>query len=153
MPRVIVRPDLSSYVVVMIVAFAVTVMTVPLFRVLAVARGLVVEPDERRAHERPTATLGGGAMFLGFAAGFGLAWYSGWFPGLFGNSTEPFGVLAAATLAYVVGVTDDIREISAPAKTAGLVLVSVARPRYQNIFGSGCRSSISSSSPPTSATC
>ncbi|MEZ5377465.1 MAG: MraY family glycosyltransferase [Acidimicrobiales bacterium] len=117
------RPDLSSYVVVMIVAFAVTVMTVPLFRVLAVARGLVVEPDERRAHERPTATLGGGAMFLGFAAGFGLAWYSGWFPGLFGNSTEPFGVLAAATLAYVVGVTDDIREISAPAKTAGLVLV------------------------------
>ncbi len=62
-------------------------------------------------------------MYLGFVAGFGLAWYSGWFPGLFGNSTEPFGVLAAATLAYVVGVADDIREISAPAKTAGLVLV------------------------------
>lgn len=62
-------------------------------------------------------------MFLGFAAGFGLAWYSGWFPGLFAASTEPFGVLAAAGLAYVVGVADDIREISAPAKTAGLVLV------------------------------
>lgn len=107
----------------MIVAFAVTVMTVPIFRIIAVSRGLVVPPDERRMHDQPTAALGGGAMFLGFAAGFGLAWYSGWFPGLFAASTEPFGVIAAAALAYVVGVTDDIREISAPAKTAGLVLV------------------------------
>ncbi len=116
------RPELSSYVVVMFVAFAVTVMTVPIFRVISASRGLMVEPDERRAHERPTATLGGGAMLLGFLAGFGVAWYSGWFPGLFGDSTEPLGVLLAATLAYVVGVVDDVRELSAPAKTAGLVL-------------------------------
>jgi UDP-GlcNAc:undecaprenyl-phosphate GlcNAc-1-phosphate transferase len=83
----------------------------------------MVAPDERRAHATPTATLGGGAMYLGFVAGFALAWYSGWFPGLFDDSTEPYGVLAAATLAYIVGAIDDIRELSAPAKTAGLVLV------------------------------
>ncbi len=117
------RPDLTSYVIVLLVAFTVTITTVPIFRVIAGAAGLMVAPDERRAHDKPTATIGGGAMFLGFVAGLGLAWYSGWFPGIFGDSTEPLGVLAAATLAYAVGLVDDVRELSAPAKTAGLVLV------------------------------
>lgn len=115
--------NLGPYLVVMAVAVVVTAITVPGFRRLAESRGLVVEPDERRAHSRPIAQLGGGGMYVGFLAGISVAWISGWFPELFDGTTEPFGLLAAATLAYVVGLMDDLRELSAPAKIAGLVLV------------------------------
>lgn len=117
-------PDLSSYLIIFAIAAGVTVLTVPIFRVAAIARGYIVEPDERRAHEQPTATLGGGAMFLGFMVAFSVAAVSGWFEGSFTGTSEPLGIVAVATMAYLVGLIDDLREISAPAKTAGLVLAS-----------------------------
>jgi len=107
---------------VMAIAFGVTVLTVPLVRVFAIARGHVVAPDERRTHDRPTANLGGAAMFLGFCVAMGAAWMSGRFDIMFAGSSEALGIVACAALAYLVGFVDDIREISAPAKLAGLVL-------------------------------
>ena len=106
----------------MAIAFGVTFLSVPLVRVVAIARGYVVEPDERRAHERPTPTLGGAAMFLGFSVAMLAAWTSGRFDTTFVGSSEAIGVAGCALLAYAVGFIDDIREISAPAKLAGLVL-------------------------------
>ena len=106
----------------MAIAFGVTVLTVPLVRVVAIARGHVVAPDERRTHERPTANLGGAAMFLGFGVAMLAAWTSGRFDVMFAGSSEALGIVACAALAYLVGFVDDIREISAPAKLAGLVL-------------------------------
>lgn len=108
--------------IVMAIAFGVTVLTVPLVRVFAISRGHVVEPDERRTHERPTANLGGAAMFLGFAVALLAAWTSGRFDITFAGSSEAIGIVVCAALAYIVGFVDDIREISAPAKLAGLVL-------------------------------
>jgi UDP-GlcNAc:undecaprenyl-phosphate GlcNAc-1-phosphate transferase len=115
-------PTLSSHLIVMAVAFGVTVLSVPLVRVFAIAHGHVVEPDERRAHERPTPTLGGTAMFLGFAVAMLAAWTSGRFDATFAGSSEAIGIVGCALIAYAVGFIDDIREISAPAKLAGLVL-------------------------------
>ncbi len=63
-------------------------------------------------------------MFLGFLVSFVVAAMSGWFEGSFTGTTEPAGVIAVATMAYLVGLIDDVREISAPAKTAGLVLAA-----------------------------
>ncbi len=117
------RPELSSYLVILGVAAVVTAVTVPLFRAISVAKGFMDEPDERRSHEVPTAVLGGGAMYLGFLVSFVVAWYTGWFESTFSGSTEPLAVVVAATMAFAVGAIDDIRELSAPAKTAGLVLV------------------------------
>lgn len=119
-------PSISSYLIIMAIAAGVTVLSVPVFRVLAIANGLIVEPDERRAHEEPTATLGGGAMFLGFLVSFAVAGMSGWFEGSFVGTTEPAGVIAAGSMAYLLGLVDDVREISAPAKTSGLVLAASA---------------------------
>ncbi len=117
-------PALTSYLAITGIAAGVTVLTVPTFRIYAQARGHVVEPDERRPHERPTPTLGGGAMYLGFLAAMAVAWLSGWFDATFSGSTEPLAIVACATLAYLVGLIDDIREISAPAKLAGLILAA-----------------------------
>lgn len=61
-------------------------------------------------------------MFLGFCVAMASAWISGRFDITFAGSSEALGIVACASLAYLVGFVDDIREISAPAKLAGLVL-------------------------------
>ena len=103
-------------------------MTVPLIRAFAISRGLLVEPDDRRVHLEPTSDLGGGAMYLGFLIGFAVAWLSGWFEVIFTDSTDPLAILLCASMSYFVGVYDDLKEISAPAKTAGLVLAGSFLP-------------------------
>lgn len=113
----------SAYLIILGVAALVTVLTVPIFRVIAVSRGLVVAPDERRAHDRPTPAFGGGAMYLGFIVAFAVAWATGWFDAVFQDSTEPLALVLAASVAYVVGLLDDVRDLSAPAKLVGLCLV------------------------------
>lgn len=113
----------TDYLIIMGVAALVTVLTVPVFRVIAIARGFVDEPDERRAHARPTPSIGGGAMYLGFLVAFGVAWSTGWFNEVFQDSTEPLALVVAASVAYLVGLLDDVRDLSAPAKTVGLTAV------------------------------
>lgn len=104
------------------VAFVVTVVLTPLVRRLAVRVGAVVKPDERRVHTRATATLGGAAMLAGFLAAMAVAWQSGRFDAVFEGSTEPLGVVIAAVVIFLVGLIDDFRDVSAPAKIAGMVL-------------------------------
>ncbi|MGF1596444.1 MAG: undecaprenyl/decaprenyl-phosphate alpha-N-acetylglucosaminyl 1-phosphate transferase [Acidimicrobiales bacterium] len=118
------RAGLGSHLLVALVAGLVTVATVPLFTALSRRFGFMVEPDARRMHDRPTATLGGGAMYVGFVAAFVVAWLGGAFDASFRGSTEPWAVLVAATVAYGVGVLDDIRDLSAPAKIAGMWLTA-----------------------------
>lgn len=116
------RPVLTSYLVVAAVAAVVTLALVPLFRLIAESTGLLTEPDSRRLHERPTPFLGGVAMYIGFVVAFVVAWASGWFEASFSSWWEPMGVLVGATVACLVGLIDDVKDISAPAKTAGVSL-------------------------------
>lgn len=118
------RPALSSYLAVAAIAAAVTLVLVPLVRLVASSTGLLVEPDSRREHARPTALLGGVAMYGGFVVGMAAAMFSGWFTPIFSGSTEPLAVLACATVAFLVGLIDDVRDISAPAKTAGMIIAA-----------------------------
>ena len=113
---------MAGYLLVFAVAFAVTVVLTPVVRRQAIRLGAVVAPDERRVHTRATATLGGGAMLAGFLVAMLVAWRSGRFDAVFEGSTEPLGVVIAAVIIFVVGLIDDFREVSAPAKIAGMVL-------------------------------
>ncbi|MEZ5143957.1 MAG: MraY family glycosyltransferase [Acidimicrobiales bacterium] len=116
----------GSYALVFAVVVGTTLLTTPLVRRLAVRGGAVVKPDERRVHERPTPTLGGIAMALGFLAGMVVAWRLDAFRDMFAGSTEALGVVVAALITVAVGVIDDLREVSAPAKVAGIVLAASA---------------------------
>jgi UDP-GlcNAc:undecaprenyl-phosphate GlcNAc-1-phosphate transferase len=118
-------PSTGAYLVVGAVAAVVTFAATPL--VIRVARrfGWVVEPDARRVHTVTTPDVGGIAMFLGFVVAFVVAWLMGSFDDLFARNSEPIGVLIAATVMFLVGFVDDIREISAPAKVVGTVAVAV----------------------------
>ena len=117
---------MGGYSIVLAVAFATTLLTTPLVRALAVRIGAVVAPDERRVHLRPTATLGGLAMYLGFLAGMAVATQVEQFDPVFRSTSEPLGVLLGATIIFLTGLVDDLREVSAPAKMAGQVLAGSA---------------------------
>jgi UDP-GlcNAc:undecaprenyl-phosphate GlcNAc-1-phosphate transferase len=114
----------TAYAIVLGVVLLTTLAATPVVRRVAIRVGAVVVPDERRVHERPTPTLGGVAMLIGVYAGMFTAWRIHAFDEIFSGSTEPLGILIAATLIVVVGVVDDLREVSAPAKAAGMVLAA-----------------------------
>jgi len=93
-------------------------------RRLAVRWGAVVPPDPRRVHTRPTPTAGGAAMLVGLIAALAFAGRLSGLQGVFVDSSEPIGVALAAVVIFGVGLVDDVRDISAPAKVAGQVLAA-----------------------------
>jgi UDP-GlcNAc:undecaprenyl-phosphate GlcNAc-1-phosphate transferase len=115
-------PSVADYLLVFAVAALTTYLGTGAMRRLAPRIGAIVPPDERRVHDRPTATLGGAAMVLGFLVALAAAWLSGSFAPMFAAQSEALGIVAAVVVIFFVGAIDDLRDISAPAKTAGMVL-------------------------------
>jgi UDP-GlcNAc:undecaprenyl-phosphate GlcNAc-1-phosphate transferase len=116
-------PGTRDYLVIGAIAALVTFAVTPLVTRLAKRMGWVVAPDERRVHKVVTPDVGGIAMFIGFFVAFVVARMWSVFDPLFARNSEPKGILVAAALMFAVGFIDDVREISAPAKVAGTVLV------------------------------
>jgi UDP-GlcNAc:undecaprenyl-phosphate GlcNAc-1-phosphate transferase len=112
-----------AYGIVFLVAAAVTFALTPVVTRMSVRWGAVVKPDERRIHEHPTPTLGGIAMLVALLVALGVAWLLPAFRPVF-ESSEPFGVAIAAIVILAIGMLDDLREVSAPAKVAGQVLAA-----------------------------
>jgi UDP-GlcNAc:undecaprenyl-phosphate GlcNAc-1-phosphate transferase len=115
-------PGLIAYLLVGAAAAVTTFLLVPLARRLAVRVGAVVEPDERYVHLAPTPTAGGAAMLVGTYVAVAVASSLDDFDLVLEARTEVLGVVAAATIIFAVGLVDDLREISPPAKVAGMVL-------------------------------
>jgi UDP-GlcNAc:undecaprenyl-phosphate/decaprenyl-phosphate GlcNAc-1-phosphate transferase len=117
-------PSLAAYGIVLAAVAVTTGAVVPLVRRLAFRVGAVVRPDERRVHARPTPTLGGIGMLVGFLVGMIVARRLDAFGSIFDNNTEPLGLVIAAVVILAVGVIDDLREVSAPAKVSGIVVAA-----------------------------
>jgi len=112
------------YVVVAAIAAAVTYLATFPVRSVAVRIGFVAAPDERRVHRRPTPYGGGVAMFVALLAAFMVASVLPAFHAIFSGSSEPLGVVLGAAVIFGVGLIDDARDMSAPAKVAGQVLAA-----------------------------
>jgi UDP-GlcNAc:undecaprenyl-phosphate GlcNAc-1-phosphate transferase len=123
-------PNTGAYLVLGAIAALTTFITTPIVGRIARSRGWVVEPDDRRIHSVSTPDVGGIAMFAGFFVAFMVASFWHEFDPLFARNSEPRGVLYAAGLMFLVGFVDDIREISAPAKVFGTVVVGVVLVLY-----------------------
>ncbi len=117
--------SMTDYLIVGAIAAVVTLFLTPLTRVLAFRVGAVASPSARKVHTAPTPSLGGLAMLGGVGAGLLAAWTMGTFDAVFRSFTDIAGVVLAALIIFTVGVADDIREVSAPAKVAGIVLAGV----------------------------
>jgi UDP-GlcNAc:undecaprenyl-phosphate/decaprenyl-phosphate GlcNAc-1-phosphate transferase len=114
--------QLSPYLPVVGAAFLVSCLSMPLLRLLAFRVGAIDQPDARRVHKNPTALLGGAGILAGFLAGMAVAWSSTDFGEVFASITQPLGVVLAAAVIYMVGQLDDLQDVSAPAKMAGIVV-------------------------------
>ncbi len=115
-------PTTAAYVAVFAVALLSTLVATPLCRWFAVRFGIVAVPTDRAVHSEPIPYLGGVAMLIGFLVAFAVAWGGGGFDAVFETLTVPLGVAAGAVILCAIGTLDDVREVSAPAKTAGIVL-------------------------------
>jgi len=117
-------PSIGAYATVLTAVIVTTFASLFVIRRVAVRIGAVVRPDDRHVHERPTPTLGGLAMVLGVLVGMGVARFLDAFDPVFAGSTEPVGIVLALVVIAVVGAIDDLRDVSAPAKMAGIVLAA-----------------------------
>jgi UDP-GlcNAc:undecaprenyl-phosphate GlcNAc-1-phosphate transferase len=93
---------------------------------MAISRkvGYVSIPSDRSVHLRTTPYGGGVAMFAGLCIAMAVGAFVPQLRGLFLSTNEPMGVIIACGVIVVVGVVDDFRNMSAPAKVAGEVLAA-----------------------------
>lgn len=115
----------EAYFAIFAIAAALTFLLSYPVRTLAVRIGAVAHPGEDHIHARPTPTIGGAAMFLAFTVTMEIAAHLGPLEQVFRGSSEPLGVVIGGFVIYLVGLVDDIRHISAPAKVAGQVLAAM----------------------------
>ena len=118
--------ELSSYLIVGLISALTTSIATPIVIRVATRQGWMATPDERRMHPVPTPDVGGIAMFIGILAGVLGAALLGDFDALFEDSTEIIGVVVASAIIFALGIVDDIRDISPPAKVTGIVVTAVA---------------------------
>jgi UDP-GlcNAc:undecaprenyl-phosphate GlcNAc-1-phosphate transferase len=104
-------------------AVAVAAVT-PLVRWLAVKVGAIDRPSDRKVHPKPTPTGGGLGILVGVLVGMGVAYLIPSFRSLYRQTLELQGTIFAALVITALGVLDDVRALSAPAKTAGQILAA-----------------------------
>ncbi len=117
-------PPIGWYVVVGLVAAAITAATTWPARSIALKVGYVDYPSDRKMHDGPVPYGGGPAMLVGFLGAMMVAAAVPQLRTLFASSSEPLGVLLAAAAIFVIGLLDDVRDMSPPAKMAGQVLAA-----------------------------
>jgi UDP-GlcNAc:undecaprenyl-phosphate GlcNAc-1-phosphate transferase len=110
------------YLLVMAVGAVLTAASVPPLRMLSRRWGVLAVPGDRTVHATPTPVLGGAALFIGLLGALGVAMLLPEFDAVFDARTNVVGVIAAALVMWVTGLIDDVRDVSAPAKVAGMVL-------------------------------
>src|ERR1039458_10303686 len=116
--------NIAAYVAVLVVGAAVTMVANVPARIISQRAGYSAQPDERKVHETVTPYGGGAAMLVGFCVALLVAVAISPLRSVITSSHEMIGVLLAAGVIFVVGVLDDFREMSAPAKVAGQFLAA-----------------------------
>ncbi|MFC1575191.1 hypothetical protein ACFL5A_00910 [Gemmatimonadota bacterium] len=122
----------ATYLVPAGAAFALTALLLPMVRGAAIAAGRVTQVRQDRWHERPTPTLGGVGIFLGF--GFvvlGVFLILGETPGELSVRAQGIlpltsgeALIAAGSLAFLVGLADDFLQLGPMTKLVGQLLAA-----------------------------
>jgi UDP-GlcNAc:undecaprenyl-phosphate GlcNAc-1-phosphate transferase len=106
------------------VGLAVSVICVPLVRFLGFRSGRISFPRRDRWHRAPTPTLGGVGMFLAFAAAIGAQTV------VTRTLPAPLPLLIGAGLSFALGLYDDFKQLTPPAKLAFQIAIAA-----QFVFG------------------
>jgi UDP-GlcNAc:undecaprenyl-phosphate/decaprenyl-phosphate GlcNAc-1-phosphate transferase len=116
--------NIAAYIAVAVVGAVVTLIANRPARTISLKIGYTAQPGERKVHQNVTPYGGGGAMLVGFCIALLFAFLIPVLRGVIISSHEMLGVLLATGVIFVVGVLDDFREMSAPAKVAGEFLAA-----------------------------
>jgi UDP-GlcNAc:undecaprenyl-phosphate GlcNAc-1-phosphate transferase len=116
--------NILAYIAVIAVGTVVTLVANVPARKISLRIGYTATPDERKVHEVTTPDGGGAAMLVGFCVALMVAMAIPTLRNVILSSHEMIAVLLAAGVIFVVGVLDDFREMSAPAKVAGQFLAA-----------------------------
>jgi UDP-GlcNAc:undecaprenyl-phosphate GlcNAc-1-phosphate transferase len=95
------------------ISFTATLALTPVVRALARRRGAVAWPKSDRWHKKPTALLGGGAIFIAVAAVLFA---------LVPLSPQARVVLGASALLFLVGLIDDFHSLKPYQKLSGQIM-------------------------------
>jgi len=125
---------LQAYWPIPLCAFVISLLATPLCRRFALRKGYIDRPDDfLKPHAKPIPYLGGVAIFLGWAAGVGLAFAIfrvagseqeiGGSPSIY--PTTMLGILLAGLAITALGLCDDLRFLPPRVKLAGNIVVAL----------------------------
>ena len=103
---------MQAYLVAFTVALAVAYFSTPWVKGLAIKAGALDAPDARKVHKKPIPRLGGLAIYLGFVLAVLASMHV---------SREIVGLLLGGTVILMVGIIDDLKQLSAKVKLAGQI--------------------------------
>ena len=104
-----------TYIAAFILSLGLSLALTPLVIKIARAKGMVVQPREDRWHRRPTALLGGVAIFIAVALPYSL---------LVPWTRETLGILLGGAAVFTLGLVDDLIEIAPQRKFLIQVLIA-----------------------------
>ena len=114
-----------------LLAFLLCLAFTPIIRHIAVKRGWVAHPTKERWHKKPTALMGGVAIYLGMAAAlFFTADFSTILPHIY-RSTDSLHlpslgavIWIGVTFLFILGFVDDLLHIKPQTKLVGQILIA-----------------------------
>lgn len=112
------------YLLAMLIAAAVTYLTTPLARWVALRTGAITAVRDRDVHSVPTPRLGGVAMLLGMVTAVLVAQQMPFLEPIFATSNTVWAILGGAALVCLLGAADDIWELDWFTKLIGQVLAA-----------------------------
>ena len=115
---------MREYLLVLLVAAAVTFLASGVCRRIALRTGALAQVRDRDVHTIAMPYFGGVAMFLGLLAAIVLAWQLPFLGRQPLVQQDSLAVLIAAAVICAVGVLDDLYDLSALTKFAGQVLAA-----------------------------
>ncbi len=115
---------MRSYLVTLLVAAAMTYLSTPIVRRLAVVCRVYSGVRDRDVHVLPTPRLGGVAMFIGFCSALLVASEITLLRDVFRVLNDWRALLSGALVILVLGIIDDKWELDALTKLAGQMLAA-----------------------------
>src|SRR5688500_19028355 len=112
-----------TFILPSVIACLTVIALTPLVRRVALLFGAAAQPTEDRWHKTPTALFGGVAIYCGFAVGVVVAALA--LPGhtlveaLSSVGRVGYGIIAAATFMFLLGLADDLFNFRPATKLIG----------------------------------
>lgn len=108
---------MAGFVKVFLLAFLISLLITPVIKRIAFHVGAVDRPDQRKVHSRVMPRMGGLAVYLAFTVTVLLTQPKP-------LSEQLIGLMIGGTLMMLLGLADDIRDISPRVKLLGQVLAA-----------------------------